>query len=145
MNVLKNMSAPPRSEVYYEQYQLSSKYICFNPYVLKDLLHILSDSPSSIAKAAEKYVKKHPNIIKNIAKPTGYMVSEYIELGVMSRQKIDEALNNLYSFEICNDVELLILVFGSTVGDLYIPNRPLSFEDTKFNKVLLFPKEEVES
>ena len=108
-------------------------------------MHILSDSPSSIAKAAEKYVKKHPHIIKNIAKPTGYMVSEYIELGVMSRQKIDEALNNLYSFEVCNDVELLILVFGSTVGDLYIPNRPLSFEETKFNKVLLFPKEEVES
>ena len=49
-----------------------------------------------------------------------------------------------YEAEICEDLELLILVLCSTVRDIYIPNRKLSFEKSKFNKVLFFPKEEVE-
>ena len=145
-DVLHNMSAPPRSQVNFEQKQLK-KYIAFNPLRLSRLLnkHLLLFG-SSLTSEVNKYVSSHPNIDKNIKKPTGYMIGEYIELG--NTHKFTKNLSEMmdkYFYEECNDLELLIIVLCSTVGDLYIPNHPLTITDNKFDKVLFFPKEEVES
>lgn len=143
MNVLlHNMSAPPKSKVDFEQTQLE-KYIAFNP---KDLAGSLGDenmTADELKTAVENYVKNHPDIERIIEKPTGYMIGE---VGVMNNEnKITSKSKTVFDYEVCKNLELMIVVLCSTVGDLYIPDRQLSFEKTKFDKILLFPKDEVES
>jgi len=132
-----NMSVPPTSLVYFKMEQLND-YYCFNPITLSKLLNCKYENLSTVVK---EYCDKHRNIISNIKKPTGYMLGEtklVTDLG-----KVNFLKN--YKYEECNDLELLILVFCGTVGDLYIPNRALSFENYKFERVLLFAKAEVDS
>lgn len=140
--LLHNMSCPPRSKVDFEQTQLK-KYIAFNP---KDLARSLGNAnmtADELKIAVENYVKKHPDIERIIEKPTGYMIGE---VGVMNNEnKITNKGKNVFEYEECKNLELMIVVLCSTVGDLYIPDRQLSFENTKFDKILLFPKDEVES
>lgn len=143
MNVLlHNMSAPPKSKVDFEQTQLE-KYIAFNP---KDLAGSLGDenmTADELKTAVEDYVKNHPDIERIIEKPTGYMIGE---VGVMNNEnKITNKSKTVFDYEVCKNLELMIVVLCSTVGDLYIPDRQMSFEKTKFDKILLFPKDEVES
>lgn len=143
MNVLlHNMSAPPKSKVDFEQTQLE-KYIAFNP---KDLAGSLGDenmTADELKTAVEDYVKNHPDIERIIEKPTGYMIGE---VGVMNNEnKITSKSKTVFDYEVCKNLELMIVVLCSTVGDLYIPDRQMSFEKTKFDKILLFPKDEVES
>lgn len=143
MNVLlHNMSAPPKSKVDFEQTQLE-KYIAFNP---KDLAGSLGDenmTADELKTAVENYVKNHPDIERIIEKPTGYMIGE---VGVMNNEnKITSKSKTVFDYEVCKNLELMIVVLCSTVGDLYIPDRQMSFEKTKFDKILLFPKDEVES
>ena len=143
MNVLlHNMSAPPKSKVDFEQTQLE-KYIAFNP---KDLAGSLGDenmTADELKTAVENYVKNHPDIERIIEKPTGYMIGE---VGVMNDEnKITNKSKTVFDYEVCKNLELMIVVLCSTVGDLYIPDRQMSFEKTKFDKILLFPKDEVES
>lgn len=142
-DIMKNMSAPPRSEVAFRQEQLK-KYVAFNPLRLSRLL-VESNYKDDLSKSTKQYVEDNPDIIKNIKKPTGYMIAEYVEL---TGDKYTKALNDkldVYKYVECTDLELIILVLCSTVGDLYVPDRPLSFEKTKFNKILLFAEEEVNS
>ena len=141
--LLHNMSAPPRSQVSYKMEQLK-KYIAFNPLTLSELLKELGII-DEVHLASKKYVDNNPDILKSIKKPTGYMLAECIEMPkCMSNKKLTNYLNK-YNFKACTDLELLILVFASTVGDLYIPNKDLSFESSKFSRILLFPEEEVNS
>ena len=143
MNVLlHNMSAPPKSKVDFEQTQLE-KYIAFNPKDLAELLGNENMTADELKTAVEDYVKNHPDIERIIEKPTGYMIGE---VGVMNNEnKITSKSKTVFDYEVCKNLELMIVVLCSTVGDLYIPDRQLSFEKTKFDKILLFPKDEVES
>ena len=140
--LLHNMSAPPKSKVDFEQTQLE-KYIAFNP---KDLAESLGDenmTADELKTAVENYVKNHPDIECIIEKPTGYMIGE---VGVMNDEnKITNKSKTVFDYEVCKNLELMIVVLCSTVGDLYIPDRQMSFEKTKFDKILLFPNAEVES
>ena len=143
MNVLlHNMSAPPKSKVDFEQTQLE-KYIAFNPKDLAELLGNENMTADELKTAVEDYVKNHPDIERIIEKPTGYMIGE---VGVMNDEnKITNKSKTVFDYEVCKNLELMIVVLCSTVGDLYIPDRQMSFEKTKFDKILLFPKDEVES
>ena len=143
--LLHNMSAPPRSEVRVKKKQVA-KYLMFDPRTLNKLLGNKVHLSSGVDKRVKHYVEKHPNIIKSIKKPTGFMIGEYIEIKDKpeSQTKYKRWLER-YEVEECVDAELLILVLCSTMGDLYIPDRTLSYEKTKFNKILLFSKEEVNS
>lgn len=143
-DLLFNMSAPPRSRVEVVKKQLN-EYICFNPFTLAKCL-TNSTSITNLARKVKDYVKKHPKVKAIIEKPTGYMLAEAINIeGInASNKELIEKLKK-YDYEECDNLNLLIVVFCSTVGDLYIPNRELSFENSKFNKILMFPKEEVES
>lgn len=143
--LLHNMSVPPRSEVKFKKEQLN-KYIAFNPIILARLLGDSDIDIKDLCKKVKKYVSDHPKIEEIIEKPTGYMIGEFIELN--GKNKFTKELNNKlkqYKYVECDNLELLIIIFCSTVGDLYIPNRKLSFESTKFDKILLFPEEEVNS
>lgn len=143
MNVLlHNMSAPPKSKVDFEQTQLE-KYIAFNPKDLAESLGNENMTADELKTAVEDYVKNHPDIERIIEKPTGYMIGE---VGVMNNEnKITNKSKTVFDYEVCKNLELMIVVLCSTVGDLYIPDRQMSFEKTKFDKILLFPKDEVES
>ena len=144
--LLHNMSAPPRSEVKFSQEQLK-RYISFNPMRLERLLKANGYSGEDVAETTKRYVEDHKDIYKSIKKPTGYMIAEFIELPTGKRRYTKEINGRLgdYKYTECTDLELIILVLCSTVEDLYIPNRTLSFESSKFNKILLFPEEEVMS
>ena len=140
--LLHNMSAPPKSKVDFEQTQLE-KYIAFNPKDLAELLGNENMTADELKTAVEHYVKNHPDIERIIEKPTGYMIGE---VGVMNNEnKITNKSKTVFDYEVCKNLELMIVVLCSTVGDLYIPDRQMSFEKTKFDKILLFPKDEVES
>lgn len=142
-DLLHNMSAPPRSEVKFEQKQLHS-YILFSPITLSKLLSNNRIILRGLEKRVKKYYEHHKEIENIIERPTGYMIGEAIELDIRNLKNNNGKLLP-YAYEECHDLHLLIVVFCSTVGDLYIPNRSLSFEKNKFNKLLLFPKEEVNS
>lgn len=140
--LLHNMSAPPKSRVDFEQTQLE-KYIAFNPKDLAESLGNENMTVDELKTAVEDYVKNHPDIERIIEKPTGYMIGE---VGVMNDEnKITSKSKTVFDYEVCKNLELMIVVLCSTVGDLYIPDRQMSFENTKFDKILLFPKDEVES
>ncbi|MDY6431008.1 MAG: hypothetical protein SPL00_04385 [Bacilli bacterium] len=143
--LLHNMSAPPRSEVKFKQEQLK-KYVLFNPIMLARLLGDRNLMIIGLEEKVKDYYEKHKQIENIIKKPTGYMIAEVIEFNGKNKytKQLKDKLNQYKHVE-CDNIELLILVFCSTVGDLYIPNRPLSFESTKFDKILLFPEEEVNS
>ena len=142
-NILRNMSVPPKSQVTFKQEQLK-KYTLFSPDTLSRCLNELKIK-GDVHQASKEYVVSHPDILKSIKKPTGYMLAECIEIPkCMSNKELTNNLNK-YNFKACTDLELLILVFASTVGDLYIPNKDLSFESSKFSRILLFPEEEVNS
>ena len=139
--LLHNMSAPPKSKVDFEQTQLE-KYIAFNPKDLAELLGNENMTADELKTAVEDYVKNHPDIERIIEKPTGYMIGE---VGVMNNEnKSTSKSKTVFDYEVCKNLELMIVVLCATVGDLYIPDRQLSFEKTKFDKILLFPKDEVE-
>lgn len=143
--LLHNMSAPPRSEVKFKQEQLK-KYIAFNPIRLARLLGDSDVVIKDLCNEVKNYVNDHPQIESIIEKPTGYMIGEVVDFN--GKNKFTKELNdklNQYKYVECDNLELLITVLCSTVGDLYIPNRTLSFESTKFDKILLFPEEEVNS
>ena len=142
-NLLHNMSAPPRSVVVFHQNQLN-KYMAFNPIRLAKLIncrHI-----KNLVDEVREYIKSHPDIDKYIKKPTGYMIAEYINLDGCDKydRKLNDKLSK-YQYVECDDIELLIIVFGCTVGDLYIPNRKIIINETKLDKVLFFPIDEVNS
>lgn len=140
--LLHNMSAPPKSKVDFEQTQLE-KYNAFNPKDLAESLGNENMTADELKTAVEDYVKNHPDIERIIEKPTGYMIGE---VGVMNNEnKITSKSKTVFDYEVCKNLELMIVVLCSTVGDLYIPDRQMSFENTKFDKILLFPKNEVES
>ena len=132
--LLHNMSAPPRSQVCFQQEQLK-EYVVFNPFALATLL---GADVVGIEQKAKAYLQQHGAAAR---KPSGYMIAETIDTGVGYKTVKDKLKQ--YRYEDCRDIELMILVFGSTVGDLYIPNREPSFESSRFDKVLLFPKDEV--
>lgn len=137
-DILKNMSAPPRSEVEIVSVPCG-EYIEFNPIVLANLIspmrHYFSYENASefLSSKLESFVNKHDGIRHLLTRPTGYMVS----LNVKDDEDIE--------CETCEDAALLINVICSTVEDLYIPNRPMSFEKSKFTHSYYFLKEEVES
>ena len=140
--LLHNMNCRPNSKVDFEQKQLK-KYIAFNPKNLSRLFGNENMTIDELKTAVENYVENHPDIERIIEKPTGYMIGE---VGVMNAEnKITSKSNIVFEYEECENLELMIIVFCSTVGDLYIPDRRLSFEITKFDKILMFPKDEVES
>ncbi len=143
--LLNNMSAPPRSEVRFEQEQLK-KYIAFNPITLANLLGDSDIAIKDLCNKVKDYVSEHPTIETIIEKPTGYMIGEVVTLNgeIKLTKELNDMLNR-YKYVECDNLELLIMVLCSTVGDLYIPNRTLSFESTKFDKILLFPESEVNS
>ena len=144
-DLLHNMSAPPRSEVKFKQKQLK-KYIAFNPNRLITFFEEKDEVIKDLSDKVKEYVKEHPQIELIIEKPTGYMIGEVIEL--KEYKSFTKELNdklNLYKYVECDNIDLLIIVLCSTVGDLYIPNRTLSFERSKFDKILLFPEDEVNS
>ena len=143
--LLHNMSAPPRSEVKFSQEQLE-EYISFNPVLLAFLLGIQKFNLAKLEKKVKHYYQKHPDLARMIEKPTGYMIAEAIELKNENINLLESKfLMKQYHHKACRNIPLLILVFASTVGDLYIPNRPLSFEENKFKRILLFPAKEVNS
>lgn len=143
--LLHNMSAPPRSTVTFEQEQLK-KYILFSPINLTKLLSKKTNTIIELEKMVQDYYIKHKDALNKTKKPTGYMIGSKIEINRknINLKMINEAIKQ-YDYIECNDINLLIIIFSQTVGDLYIPNRQLSFESSKFDNILLFPEDEVNS
>jgi len=126
------MRRPRDGRVVFEKYQLGY-YLIFHP---ETMAKILNTTVEELPLAVKEYVDNNPYLHESKKKPKSYMLGEYYFM--------NKELKVEYEAEICEDLELLILVLCSTVRDIYIPNRKLSFEKSKFNKVLFFPKEEVE-
>ena len=138
-DILKNMSAPPKSVVYFKKEQVQT-YLLFNPLTLQKLLQ-KRNYTKDIAKASQEYYLSHLKRFERLSKPRGYMISECIELSD-DIYLVKEKLKN-YLLSECTNIELMILVFCKTINDLYIPSRKLSFEASRFKKILLFPLDEV--
>ena len=137
------MSCPPRSQVVFEILQLKD-YVAFNPITLAKLLG--ANTIDELVDKANEYMDTHPKLNSYYKKPTGYMIGECASINnsLVTTISINKELEK-YSFENCEDLDLLLVIFGCTVNDLFIPNREVAINTSKFNNILLFPKEEVDS
>ncbi len=139
-------------KVTFEKKQLKG-FMAFNPHKLSKLLGHEGATPDELSELVKEYVKAHPEIKRLLSKPTGYMIGTSMgkprRIKRMSNGMILVRPNcwktNGIVYEECADIDLLIVVLCSTMGDLYIPNRELSFEKSKFQRIILFPKDEVNS
>lgn len=135
MELLHNMSAPPRSEVRFNIAPLG-EYLIFDPCVLatklsKRKMHSTKSAANYLSKHLKKHVLTHPYIINYKNRPKGYMLASTFDNTIKC------------SGTICRDVNLLIHVFCSTVNDIYIPNKEFNYSVARFDKVLYFMKEEI--
>lgn len=122
--MLFNIGGPPRTTINIS-HSVIDVAISFKPAVLASLLNC---EISELPKKCQKFVEDNQDKFKDHFKPEGYMIN----------------LNNqIKKIEECTDVYLLILIFGSTVDDIYIPNRKLVFYSSNFTKTLYFSKAEV--
>jgi len=80
------------------------------------------------------YVRKHPKWNKGIAAPKGFMLS----YGIDSNSDQTE-----FNYELCKEIGLQLLVFGSAAGGLYIPGRTVCWDPDKFEQKLMFLKSEM--
>jgi len=120
---LNNMRCSPIYDIT-KEIKAEGKKLLFDPVVLANKLNCLIDEVH--IKAFEYATKKD---LENSLKK----VNKYI-IGSIS--------NNNNEDEICEDIDLLIIVFASTYGCLYIPNKKLSFDEERFSKKIWFLKEE---
>lgn len=139
-DILRNFYAGPSYNLVYKFKQLD-KYIVFNPLTLKDLLLEKGFKGDKLENLIHSYIKKFPNFNSLDKRPSGYMFGKYIDLNLDSNAIFKELQK--YDLEECKDIELLLIVIGSTVGDIYIPNRELSFENEKLNRMFLFFSQEI--
>lgn len=139
-SILRNLYVWSSYNLSYKFKQID-KYIVFNPLTLKKLLLEKGFKGKNLETLILNYIAKFPNFNSLDKRPLAYMLGQNISLD-LDVNTINEKLNK-YDFEECKDINLLIIVIGSTVGDIYIPNRELSFENDKLNKILLFFSQEI--
>lgn len=123
-NMLRNMSAPPRSEVRIRQ-NLPGMFIFFSP---KRLASLLGCPSEELPERCAEYVAAHPEIADNPQRPRSYMVAQTTP----QKRSVE-----------CFRLELLLVIFGSTLGDLYIPGRKLEYPKSRFDHTLYFRRQEV--
>lgn len=127
---LHNSYGPSRSELRSHIDPVGTLMV-FDP---EELARQLGCAMESLSGTVDTYVRKHPNWRAGIAAPTGFMVSSRVD-GPLDQPESD--------FEVCMEIGLQLLVFGSTAGGLYIPGRTLCWDPDKFEKKLMFLKSEV--
>ena len=127
---LHNMSVPAKTAVRLHIDPVGALLV-FDPGKLAQQLRC---AKARLSGTVDTYVRKHPNWCAGIAAPTGFMVSSLV----------DGPLDQLASdFEVCMEIGLQLLVFGSTSGGLYIPGRTVCWDPDKFEQTLMFLKSEV--
>ena len=128
MKYLNNMSAPPRTKAEINIKQID-RYLVFSPLTLARQLKC---SLKLLPFMVKEYVDGHKNIFSSIKRPNGYMIANVVP----NIRKTD------FHYEICKDIDLEIIIFGSTVNGFYIPNRELSWDEDKFANTLCFLRNE---
>lgn len=128
MDILYNMSGPPRSYVSYEIKRFG-KQLLFDPDVL---IKLLNTDKTNLIKKIEQYCELNNSIYTSSKRPKGYMVG-----------KIPSEIDKDYI--VVEDIDLLILVLGSTFGNMYVPNKELLLSESRFKNKILFLEEEVYS
>lgn len=117
---------------------LNDPYILFRPRILADLL---GSEDSELPVRATAYLARHPEIERMPERPRSYMVAEF------NCFHVSPLLHPIFAdtgvCEECKDINLLLQVFGSTVGRLYIPDRKLAYPASRFQATLLFRAREV--
>lgn len=147
------------NDILYKNQAIDSTYEEFNPLVLvkhffslkmtrkeeidKDFFSkVIKKYQSKLVLACDEYLKKHPELSKSFKRPSGYMLSE-----MLSKENRSNILtfskNKECKIHRVRDIELLLIIFGSTENGLYIPKKEIFFSETSFNSILYFPKEEV--
>ncbi len=128
MDKLFNMSCPPRSKVSYEVKKIDDQVL----FDFEVLIKLLKTNKSHLVKRVEEYYKNNEKMLKNYKKPSGYMIGKYLN----SDDK---------NYKVETDLNLLILVFTQTYGNMYVPNKEASFSKHRFENKILFLKREIES
>jgi len=128
--LLHNMSVPAKTAVR-SHIDPVGTLIVFDP---EKLAQQFGCPMGMLSGKVNTYVRKHPNWRAGIAGPTGFMISSRVD------GKRDLPVSD---FEVCMEIGLQLLVFGSTSGSLYIPGRTMCWDPDKFEQKLMFLKSEV--
>lgn len=128
MDKLFNTCCAPTSKVSYQIKKFDTQ-ILFDYEVL---IKLLNTNKYHLAECVEEYYKKNEKTLRNYKKPTGYMIGKYLE----PKDK---------KYRVETDLNLLILVFTQTYGNMYVPTKDPSFSKHRFEHKILFLKKEVES
>lgn len=140
-DLLNSLNCHTKNNVNFEIEQIN-EYIIFNPTELFE--HFKVKKIDALIKKVKKTIDKMSENEILVKKPSGYMIGASIELN--DNYEIDD-LDELLKYKHidCKDIELIIIVLCSTVGDLYIPKKPLTIDKNNFKRILFFPKNEVNS
>ena len=109
-------------------------YYVFNP---DTLFKLLCATDENIIQKIEEYIKIFN--LKEEKRPKGYMLSPIVLNTSISHITIFGKAKLKY----IDNIDLLINVLGRTVGNLYIPNREISFNEDSFRGIYIFPECEV--
>lgn len=123
--ILKNMSCRPvfTAPITFNQLE---ELAFFDLDILANLL--LTDRKNLAKKASEFYLS-HKNMF--LKAPSNFMIST----SVLKKDMVD--------VEIIYDIPLLINVFTRTYGNIYIPNKEMSFVEDRFKNNLYFNLEDL--
>lgn len=117
---------------------LSDPYVLFDPSTLGNLLGC--KNYGELPSRAAEYLASHPWIERMPERPQSFMVAEpeRRRIGMIHPHYL---FADKGEYTVCKDINLLLQVFGATVGRLYIPDRKLEYSENCFSKLLLRARE----
>lgn len=114
----------------------SDSCVLFDPSTLGDLLGCKCSR--ELPARASEYLASHPEIERMPERPQSFMVADPLHRSIAW---LHSFFANKGKCTVCKDINLLLQVFGATVGRLYIPDRKLEYSENRFRKLLFRARE----
>lgn len=130
---LFNMSVPPKSKVDIDIIPNGTLLIFDIRKLFYKLFDIYNIKKGNYEKLILEYICRNENWSNDIIKPKNYLLEYKLENGTNIEN---------FEYEICQDINLSLYVYGKTIGNIYIPNREWN-RNFDYERELIFLKSEV--
>jgi len=139
-NYLHNINCPPTSDVRFSFLRINQKFIVISSSILAAFFNCKKEN---LIDELNKYVLNHQNELDKYFIDKYILVKRYsLYSSDLRRVEIDtKGFMRQYNVTTTPNINLLISLLGRIVGDLYIPNRKISFSEEILDKLYVVPME----